>query len=69
MGQLHARLLVTVNAIDEAKGTVTLKAADGSLETVKARDLRNLKRIKVGDQLAVSISRAVGITLEKASAS
>lgn len=69
VGALHARILVTVDAIDEANGTVTVKAADGSAETVKARDPQDLKRIKVGDQLVVSIARAVGITLEQASPS
>lgn len=65
VGEMHVRLLVTVDAIDEAKGTVTVKAPDGTVETVKARNPQNLKRIKVGDELVVSISRAVGITLEK----
>ena len=69
VGTMHARILVTVDAIDEAKGTVTVKAADGSVETVKARDPQNLKRLKVGDQLIVGISRVVGITLAKESPS
>jgi hypothetical protein len=65
VGEVHVRLLVTVDAIDQANGTVTVKAGDGTVETVKARNPQNLKRIKVGDELVVSISRAVGITLEK----
>jgi hypothetical protein len=69
VAEMHARVLVTVDAIDEAKGTVTVKAADGTSETVKARNPENLKRIKVGDQLVVTVSRAVGVTLQKESAS
>jgi hypothetical protein len=69
VAEMHARVLVTVDAIDEAKGTVTVKAADGTTETVKARNPGNLKRIKVGDQLVVTVSRAVGVTLQKESAS
>jgi hypothetical protein len=65
----HVSLLVTVDAIDEAKGTVTIKGPDGVDETVKARNPQNLKHFKVGDQLVVSISRAIGITLEKESGS
>jgi hypothetical protein len=65
VGELHVRLLVSVDAIDEANGTVTVKAADGTVETVKARNPENLKRLKVGDQLVVGISRAIGISLEK----
>ena len=67
VAEMHARILVTVEAIDQAKGTVTVKAADGTEETVKARHPENLKRIKVGDELVVGISRAIGITLEKES--
>jgi hypothetical protein len=58
-------LLVSVVAIDEGNGTVTVKGPDGTTETVKARDRRNLKRLKVGDELVVSISRAIAISLEK----
>jgi hypothetical protein len=68
VAEMHARVLVTVDAIDEANGTVTVKARDGTTETVKARNPQNLKRIKVGDELVVSVSRAVRITLEKESA-
>ena len=58
-------LLVTVQAIDETKGTVTVKAADGTVETVKARDPGNLKQLKVGDELVVTLARALAISLEK----
>jgi len=68
-GEMHIGLLVTVDAIDEAKGTVTVNAADGSVETVKPRNPQNLKRLKVGDQLVVGISRAIAISLEKESGS
>lgn len=62
---VEATLLVTVEAIDEANGTVTVKAADGTTETVKARDPQNLKLLKVGDELVVSIYQAIAISLEK----
>jgi len=64
---VHIKLLVTVDGIDEAHGTVTLKAADGSTETVKARNPQNLKRLKVGDELVISIYRAIAISLAKES--
>jgi hypothetical protein len=60
-------LLVTVEAIDEANGTVTVKAADGTTETVKAREPQNLKLLKVGDELVISLYEAVAISLEKQS--
>ena len=46
-----------------------MKAEDGTVETVKARNPQNLKRIKVGDKLVVTVSRAIGIKLEQESAS
>ena len=69
VSEVHGRVLVTVDAIDEANGTVTVKAADGTAETVKARNPQNLKRIKVGDELVVTVTRAIGITLQPESAS
>jgi hypothetical protein len=69
VSEIHARILVTVDAIDEANGTVTIKAPDGTVETVKPRNPQNLKRIKVGDELVINFSRAIAITLEKESAS
>jgi hypothetical protein len=57
--------LVTVEAINDADGTVTVKAADGTTETVKARNPRNLKLLKVGDELVISLYRGVAISLQK----
>jgi hypothetical protein len=62
---VQIKLLVTVAAIDQANGTVTVKAADGTAETVKARDPHNLKRLKVGDELVIGLYRGVAISLSK----
>ena len=69
IAEQQVSLLVSVAAIDEANGTVTVKAPDGTVEEVKARDPKNLKRLKVGDDLVVTLSRAVAISLEKEPAS
>ncbi len=61
-GQLS--IVVSVTGIDTAKGTITVKGPDGAEETVKARDPRNLKKVKVGDELVVTLARAVAISLE-----
>lgn len=63
----RASVLVTVDAIDEANGTVSVKGPDGTVEKVKARDPRNLKKLKVGDELVVTLARAVAISLDKES--
>jgi hypothetical protein len=60
-------VLVTVAAINEAHGTMTVKAADGSTETVKARDPQNLKELKVGDELVISTYKAIAISLHRES--
>jgi hypothetical protein len=62
---VQTTVLVAVDAIDEANGTVTVKAADGSTETVKARDPRNLKRLKVGDELVIGLYSGVALSLSK----
>ncbi len=60
-------LVVSVVEIDKPNGAVTVKGPDGVLEKVKARDPNNLKRLKIGDELVVSLTRAVAISLEKES--
>jgi len=60
-----ARIVVTVVAIDQAAGTITVKGPDGAVETVKARDPKNLTKVKVGDELVVSLWRAIVLSLEK----
>ena len=62
---VQATMVVTVEAIDEANGTVTVKAADGTTKTVKARHPEMLKQIKAGDQLVLALYRAIAISLQK----
>jgi hypothetical protein len=64
---MEATVLVTVAAIDQANGTVTVKAADGKSRTVKARNPHNLKLLKVGDELVIVGYEAVAISLQKQS--
>jgi hypothetical protein len=54
---------VTVDAIDEANGTVTIKASDGSTETVKPKNRQTLKRLKVGDELVINLYHGVAVSL------
>jgi hypothetical protein len=65
IAEQQVSLLVSVVEIDEAIGAVTVKSPDGTVEKVKARNPKNLKRLKVGDDLVVTLSRAVAISLEK----
>jgi ribosomal protein S17 len=59
---------VTVTAIDKAAKTVTVKGADGTTETVKARDPKNLDALKVGDLVEITYTRALAIALDKSPA-
>jgi hypothetical protein len=61
-------VLVTVEEVDQANGTVTIKGPDGSVEKVKARDPKNLKHLKPGDELVVTVSQVMAIALDKESA-
>ena len=69
VAEAKASLVVSVTAIDETNGTVTVKAPDGTVETVKARSPKNLKQLKVGDDLVVTLERAIAISLDKEPAS
>jgi len=62
---VQATLVVTVESIDEANGTVTVKAADGTTKTVMAQHPEMLKQIKAGDQLVLALYRAIAISLQK----
>ena len=66
---IKLKLVVSVVEIDKANGTVTIKGPDGTVEKVRARNPRNLERIKVGDDLVVGVSRGVAISLEQESGS
>ena len=63
----RASVLVTVQEVDQANGTVTIQAPDGSVEKVQARDPKNLKDLKAGDQLVVTVSRTAAIAIDKES--
>ena len=55
----------TITAIDKNAKTVTIKGPDGNVETVKARDPKNLDRVKVGDLVEISYTRALAVSLDK----
>jgi hypothetical protein len=65
----HLKAVVSVAEVDTADGTVTIRGADGSVETVKANDPKKLSNLKAGDELVIAISRATAISLQKEPAS
>jgi hypothetical protein len=61
----HLNAVVSVVQVDKAAGTVTIKGADGSIETAKANNPKVLSHLKAGDDLVITTSRATAISLEK----
>ncbi len=58
--------VVKVTRIDHAAKTVTVKGPKGKTLTVKAKDPKNLEKIKVGDTIVVTYSEAFAIGVEPA---
>ena len=56
----------TIEAIDLAKGTVTLKGPQGNSQTIKARNPANLKKVKVGDLVDITYTELLGLKVEEA---
>ena len=60
------KVTAKVLRIDLAKGTITLEGAQGQPVTVKAREPKNLEKVKVGDLLEITYTRALALSVEKA---
>jgi hypothetical protein len=56
---------VTVVSLDKKAGTVTVKGPGGNTETVKARDPKTLEKLKAGDQIELTWTRALVVSLDK----
>ena len=57
--------VATIEAIDKKAKTVTLKGEDGGTVTVTPRDPKRLDQVKVGDRIAITITEAVAVKVEK----
>ncbi len=55
----------TVESIDKPNSMVTLKGSQGNMVTVKARNPDAIQKLKVGDQLNVTYTQAMAVSLEK----
>lgn len=56
------RAVLTIDAIDKAAGTATLRGPAGNARTIKARDPANLDRVRVGDSVVATYTE--GLRLE-----
>ena len=59
---------VTITAIDEKAPTVTFKGPQGNTRTIKVKDVAKLKDVKVGDQVEITYTQALALSVEKAPA-
>jgi ribosomal 50S subunit-recycling heat shock protein len=58
----------SVEALDKIKQTATLLLPDKKSLTVKVKDPKNLKNVKVGDEVQITYSEALAISVEPAKA-
>jgi Cu/Ag efflux protein CusF len=66
-GAVAQQMTVTASivAIDKKAQTATIKGPEGNTVTVKARDPKNLDKIKVGDNVEITYTEALAISLDK----
>jgi len=57
-------MTATIMAIDMQKSTMTLKGPEGKVATVKVQDPTNLEKVKVGDELMITFTEALAISVE-----
>jgi ribosomal protein S17 len=59
----NVTLVATISAIDLENQTVTLQGKEGNTKTIKAQNPENLKKVKVGDKVMFSFTRALMISV------
>ncbi|MUV15475.1 hypothetical protein [Noviluteimonas gilva] len=59
------RVVATIEAIDRAAQTVTLKGPEGNYVTVKVEDPALLAKPKIGDTVVITAAESVVLSLEK----
>lgn len=62
----QATAVVTVEAIDAALSSITVKTEDGSRLNYHVKNKNNLEGVKVGDRIEITFTRALMITVEGA---
>ena len=66
MAGSQVTLTATITAINKKTHEVTLKGPEGKTITVKAEHPENLKKVKVGDEIEITYTEALAISVEKA---
>ena len=58
-------MLVTIVAINADKNTIDLEGPDGAVETVNVANPANLAQVRVGENIVVTLTKVVAISLDK----
>lgn len=58
-------VIATVEAIDKTTQHVTLKGPEGKTVEVKVKNPKNLEGVKVGDEVAITYTEAMAVSVEK----
>ncbi len=61
-----ATVMATVTAIDKKENTLTLRGPQGNTVIAEVEDPGNLDKINVGDELMITITEAIAISVEHA---
>ena len=64
MAARQVSVTATIMAIDKQKSTITLKGPEGKLVNAKVQDPANLEKVKVGDELMITYTEALAISVE-----
>ena len=64
MAARQVSVTAIIMAIDKQKSTMTLKGPEGKLVNVKVQDPANLEKVKVGDELMITYTEALAISVE-----
>lgn len=63
------QVLATIVAINKHEKTVDLKGPDGVVETVNVANPANLRHVKVGTELVITLTKVTAISLDRETAS
>jgi len=64
MAARQVSVTAIITAIDKQKNTMTLKGPEGKLVNVQVQDPANLEKVKVGDELMITYTEALAISVE-----
>ena len=64
MAARQVSVTAIIMAIDKQKSAMTLKGPEGKLVNVKVQDPANLEKVKVGDELMITYTEALAISVE-----